>query len=253
MMFRALSQFVAVLGLAIALCAGMWWWSHRTREQQELERLSAHTQQLTARTKQLETYVERLSADRRVADVLVLGTSKDPAGRTHRTLLFVEYDRNDKTLPPKRFEVIGENTHIDAMVIQFERGYIAEGDALRGRSVALFTRIFGDEQPASTAERIDEPSKIPLLYRGTDPALARFEAELWADFWKFAEDPKLAASKGVSVAHGQSVWGPLSEDKLYTIALPSVGGLTMKSQPMPGIYREALKRSVDAGLTASVK
>ena len=221
--------------MIVALGAGVWWINRTDSAQQRIV-------ELEQRNEMLETFVERLAGDRRVAELLVLSTEvKD--GQTHRSLFFIEYDRAGNELPPRQFEVIGEHTHIDAMVIQFDRGYIADGDALRGQSIALFTRIFGDAQRAADAERIDQPGKIPELYRSTDPRQATFEQALWKEFWQLADDPSLASSKGVRVAYGQSVWGPLAEDKLYTITLDNAGGLTMQSQPLKPIYREAIRRA----------
>lgn len=234
-MLSALGKLVGLTVMIVALGAGVWWINRTDSAQQRIV-------ELEQRNEMLETFVERLAGDRRIAELLVLSTEVRD-GQTHRSLFFIEYDRAGNELPPRQFEVIGEHTHIDAMVIQFERGYVAEGDALRGKSIALFTRIFGDAQPAADAPRIDQPGRIPDLYRSTDPKQAAFEQELWNDFWQLADGSSLAASKGVRVAFGQSVWGPLAEDKLYTIELDNAGGLTMKSQPLKPIYREAIRRA----------
>src|SRR5688500_19888587 len=50
---------------------------------------------------------------------------------------------------------------------------------LRGHSVALFTKIYGDKQSPAEAQRIDEPGTIPSVYRGADPRVSKFELELW--------------------------------------------------------------------------
>jgi hypothetical protein len=72
--------------------------------------------------------------------------------------------------------------------------------------------------------------------------VSKFDIELWRDFWKLAEDPRFRQEKGVRVANGQGLWGPFEADKLYTITIESDGGLNMASEPLKGIYREALKR-----------
>ena len=48
--------------------------------------------------------------------------------------------------------------------------------------------------------------------------------------------------KGVRVAMGQGVWGMFEPDRLYTITLENDGGLSLTSEPLKGIYREALKK-----------
>lgn len=231
-MFSALTKLVGLATLIVVLGGGLLYWQTRSSTEQQIH-------ELKQKNELLQQFVARLSGDRRVADLLVL--EKSPGGT--RTLLFVEYDRAGQPLPPRQFVVEGEMTHIDAMVIQFERGYVSEGDPLRGQSIALFTRIYGDRQTPADAPRIDEPGRIPYLYRQSDPQVAAFEQQLWADFWGLAADPEAAAQRGVRVAFGQGVWGPLDLDKLYTISLDNAGGLTLQSEPLRPIYREALRRA----------
>ena len=53
--------------------------------------------------------------------------------------------------------------------------------------------------------------------------------------------PFEAPKFGVRVATGQGVFGPLVPERLYTLTLESTGGLNLTSEPMKGIYREALQ------------
>lgn len=193
--------------------------------------------------KVLQQVVQRLSDEKRVADVLVTD-QKLVDGVPHTTLLFVEYDRNGQPLPAKSFEVVGKQAHVDALVIKFDRHFVGEGDALRGHSVALFQRLYGDHENPADAKRIDEPGKIPDVYRGADPRVSTFEMELWQNFWRLADDAQYRQEKGVRVANGQGVWGPFEPDKLYTITLESGGGLNIHSEPLRGIYREAIKQRI---------
>lgn len=206
----------------------------------------ATIRQLQQRQDMLQRVVKNLSAERRVAEMLVLSRTTGADGVVRSEVLFVEHDRNGQPLPPRTFTLIGETAHVDAMVIRFQRGFVEEGDALRGQSVALFTRIYGDKQAPADGNKIDEPGQIPALYRTADPKVAQFERELWRDFWKLADDKQYAASKGVHVAFGQSVWGPFAEDKLYVVTLQSDAGLTLDSEPLRPIYREALRRAASS-------
>ena len=193
------------------------------------------------RVDQLKQVVKRLEAERRVADAIVTG-QETVDGVLKTTLLFVEYGRDGSTLPARRFTIDGNVGHIDAMVVKFERDFVQEDDPLRGRSLALFTRLYGENQPPEKAFRIDTPSEIPDVYRGDDPYVTDFERELWANFWKLADDEAYRKAKGVRVAQGEGVWVPFHPDKLYTVTLDSDGGLNITSSPLKGIYREALKR-----------
>jgi hypothetical protein len=197
--------------------------------------------QLQEEKKQLEQIVQRLSDEKRVAEVLVTEQATVD-GELHTTLLFVEYAKDGTALPPKSFTFVGKMAHIDAMVIKFESDFVQQNDPLRGHSVALFTKIYGDKQSPAEAKRIDEPGTIPVVYRGADPRVSKFEQELWQNFWKLADDAAYRDKYGVRVANGQGLWGPFEADKLYTISIESDGGLNLRSEPLKGIYREALKR-----------
>src|SRR2546423_826833 len=96
--------------------------------------------------------------------------------------------------------------------------------------------------PSKSSPKIDEPGRIPDIYRGADPRIAPFEQQLWNDFWRLYDDENFRAEKGVRASSGQGVWGPFERDKLYTITLESDGGLSLTSSPLKAIYREALRQ-----------
>ncbi|MGC3944258.1 MAG: hypothetical protein QM762_07040 [Chryseolinea sp.] len=146
------------------------------------------------------------------------------------------------TLPPKNFVVEGRMIHVDSLVVKFDRGFVKDDDALRGRSSALFQRIYGDQQKPADAPRIDDPGRIPAFYRGSGPAVSEFESQLWENFWKLASDESYRKERGVRVAQGEAVYLPFELGRLYTISLESSGGLNLLSEPVKGIYREALKQ-----------
>ena len=209
----------------------------------QIEQLEREKQKLQEDKDHLQTAIERLCAEKRVAEVLVTDQGQVD-GKLRTTLLFVEYARDGTALPPKTFTVNGNAAHIDAMVIKFDRGLVAADDALRGHSVALFHRLFGDDQPPEQGFAIDAPGAIPDVYRGDkQPAeQRRFEQDLWRNFWRLADDKAYRAEMGVRVANGQGIWGPFAPDRLYTITLDADGGLNMASEPLKGIYREAMKQ-----------
>jgi hypothetical protein len=68
-----------------------------------------------------------------------------------------------------------------------------------------------------------------------------FERDLWANFWKLADDEAYRKEIGVRVAQGEAVWTKFRPDLLYALTLESNGGLNITSSPLKGIYREALK------------
>jgi len=196
---------------------------------------------LTEQKRVLETVVERLTTENRVAEVMV--TDQKPVnGVIETTLLFVEYAKDGRTLPPKVLTVKGKTAHVDAMVIKFDRDFVKENDPLRGKSIALFYRVFGDQETPAEGPKIDTPGRIPEIYQGADPRVTEYEKTLWKDFWKLAEDEEYRKQYGVRVAQGEGPWGPFAMDRLYTLSIDSDGGLNIRSEPLKGIYKEALQR-----------
>lgn len=238
-MFRWLAK---IIGLSVFIAAGsfgIWFYQEHFSARRQIEKLEEQKRVLAS-------IVQRLSDEKRVAELLVTD-QKTIDGVPHTTLLFVEYDKAGRSLTPKSFTVRGTMVHVDALVIKFERHFIHEGDPLRGHSIALFVRIYGDQQTPAEAQPVDQPGTIPDIYRGADPRISEFEHKLWRDFWRLAEDAEFRAAHGVRIANGQGVWGPFQPDRLYTITLESDGGLNITSEPLKGIYREALKRRQSAG------
>jgi hypothetical protein len=249
MLRRAVTTSLKIV-LTVAVLAGagvgVWYCTRDNSAAKQIEKLQQQQAKLEEQKKELETVVQRLEADRRVAEVLVTDQKTGGDGVLRTTLLFVEYAKDGSSLPPRSFTIEGNSAHVDAMVIKFEHDYIARNDPLRGHSIALFNRLFGDKQKPEEAFRIDEPGRVPDIYRGAakqqSAELARFESNLWNNFWRLADDKEYRVSQGVRVASGQGVWGPFAPDRLYTLTLDADGGLNLTSEPLKGIYREAMKQ-----------
>ena len=241
-MLRPVLKLLGLTLMLIAATGSLVYYQHVSSTSKQIEKLQDEK-------RELEQVVTRLSTENRVADILVSHQETDEKGIQHTTLLFVEYDKTNNPLPARSFTIEGDTAHIDAMVIKFERGFVADNDALRGHSIALFTRIYGDHQNPADAAMIDAPGKIPDVYRSADPHVTEFEMSLWNDFWKLYDDGSYRQAKGVRALGGHGLWGPFKPEQLYTITLESAGGLSMTSEPLKGIYREALQRR--AGLTST--
>ena len=148
-MVRTLVKLAFLTALVVAGAAGLYY--------QQRSTTAAKLDAALRKTEQLQRVVEHLQAERRVADVIVTD-QKHVDGVQKTTLLFVEYARDGSTpLPAKRFTIDGNVAHVDALVVKFERGFVQDNDPLRGRSLALFTRLYGENQPPEKAYRIDAP------------------------------------------------------------------------------------------------
>ncbi len=233
-MLRNLAKIIFLAALTVAGSVGIYVYQTRNTAQEQIA-------DLTKKKEQLEQIVQRLGSERRIAQVLVTEQHRDENNVLVTTLLLVEETRAGASLPPKRITVRGDHIYIDALVIKFQEQYIKEGDVLRGQSIALFDKIFGSAEKPEQATRIDEPGRIPDIYRGSDAKVSDFEQALWKGFWKLAEDPQLAQSQGVRVAQGQSIYGPLKPELLYTLTIKPDGNIDMTQQPVPAVFREAMR------------
>ncbi len=242
---RQLVKLLLFCALVVAGAVGLYLYEkNRSNE----ARLQAEVKRLEEQRKHLQQFVARLTSERRVAEVIVTDQVKQGNAVALTTLMFVEYARDGSRLPPKFFNIKGQVAHFDALVIKFDRGLMEKDDAMRGHSLALFYRVFGDYQAPADAFPIDEPGRAPAVYKPdptAPPAVQEFEAELWRNFWKLADDPKYREEKGVRIAQGESPWTYFYPDRIYTISLEAAGGLSISSKPIDGIWkelREALKR-----------
>ena len=199
-----------------------------------------HVAKLEQEKSQLQQIIHRLGTERRVAELLVT-EQKQVDGVQQTTVLLSEDARDGTALPPQSFTVDGDVIHLDAMVIKFDRSAVGQGDPLRGCSIALFHRLYGDRQTPDHAFLIDSPNTVPEFYRG-DQQVDQFEQNLWQNFWKLAENPAYRASQGVRVANGQGVWFRALPETLYTISIEQDGGLNYSLSPLPAIFRGALQQ-----------
>ena len=241
-MYRALIRLCSAAALVVIAGACVWWYRSTSADQRKVAELQQQKQEL-------EHIVTRLSSEQRVADIIVTDQKKQGA-QTYTRLLFVEYDRNNKPMKPREMEITGENAHVEAKVIEFDRDFVMKGDPLRGHAIALFTRIFGDEQTPASAPLLDTPGDVPLYYRDADEKTSAFEQDLWHKFWQLESDKAFQEKSGVRVAVGKGIWGPFEPKMLYTITLQADGNMTRHVEPIRGVYEAYIQmlRQESAGL-----
>ncbi len=184
--------------------------------------------------RELEAIVGRLSAETRVAEIHALDqvvrgamVNNRPATDDKTTIEFIELDREGHPLPGRRFVIDDRVIFFDALVIQFDQEHVAAGDALKGRSLALFRRIYGEHQEPARGFLLDESGDVPDVYR-VNPEPTDFEKRLWERFWKYAEDRELAAEDGVRVAQGQAVYHAMKRGQVWSLKLQNNGGLLLE-------------------------
>lgn len=204
------------------------------RAQQEAEQLRAHNAALAAEAARLEAErreltqaVERLNVEQRVALVDVLQQHTDAAGAISQTVIrLTEIDRQGAPLTPRIIGVPSRIPHFDALVIKFDKEQVARGDALRGKSLALFRRVYGDNQAPENGYWLNTPGDIPDVFR-VNHQPSEFERGLWRDFWTYATDPAAARAAGVRVAQGEAVYAPMAAGEQWMLTLDASGGLNL--------------------------
>ena len=200
----------------------------------ETARLRRENEELARRERELQRVIERLTGEVRVGEVHVIDQVRagnrvngQPALTDMTTIEFIELDHEQHPLPSQRFWVPDDVIFFDALVLKFDHEHVKAGDALRGKSLALFRRIYGEHQNPADGFGIDPDGDVPNIFR-INPEPNAFERELWSQFWRYAADPELAARQGVRVAQGEAVYVPMERGQVWTLTLQNNGGLNIK-------------------------
>ncbi|MCZ7644111.1 MAG: hypothetical protein M5U26_02335 [Planctomycetota bacterium] len=195
--------------------------------QQQIEAQQAQIKELEARKKELEAFVARLKFSERRAQIVVLDQRKEESGAVWSKFRFTEIDGAGNPVKESlEFDVPGEEVYFDALAIKFEDAFVEQGDALKGKSLLLFRRVFTNKLKPDDGYPLDPRGMAPEIYAAQE-APTDLEKELWRRFWEIAEQPELAREKGVRAIHGEAVYAKLKRDGVYLIELRSTGELTL--------------------------
>lgn len=226
-----------IIGLAVVAASGVA--TVMLLSPGEADRLREKNEALAREVLQQQRAIERLTAESRVAEVYVTeqvraGEMVDgkPAPTDLTTMEFIELDREGHPLPSKRITVQGTRPRFEALVIKFSHDNVAMGHSLRGKSLALFTGVYGEHQAPVDAVRLDKAGDVPNVYR-VSPEPSEFERKLWSRFWDYATDPALAEREGIREAQGEAPFKPMRKGEVWTITLQHNGGLNIKLRSGP--------------------
>ncbi len=236
-MLRATYRLVILSILVAAGSVGYWYYHNPQSPAVQIARLEEEK-------KELQQIVQRLTDERRVAEMVVTDQRQTPGGGMETTLLFVEQARDGSPLPARSFTVKGDEVWVGGLSIRFADDFVMKNDPLRGHGIVLFTKIFGQNQTPADGLAIDEPGKIPEIYRGDPKEVARvseFEKDLWGNFWRLVDDKRLRAEKGVEVAGGKAVYFKAMPERLFKITVDARGNPTVDWEAIKPIYREAMR------------
>lgn len=187
---------------------------------------------LAARVRELELALKLLKVDHRLAQITVKDQRAAPGqpGGVVTDLVFQELDSDGEPLGPEQpFTLAGKVAYIDALVIKFDDRFVEQGDALRGSSICLFRRLFGEFQQPNEGFPLDTAGSRPRRYGGADDESLPVESKLWTRFWDYANDPELAQRAGVRALHGEAPYIELRPGQTYRVELRASGGLSVRA------------------------
>jgi len=181
--------------------------------------------------------IERLSADSRVAEVMVTDARIDPKDRkTHTTIKFLEYDSGGKPLLPRYFTFSGNLIQFQSMVIRFDDFHVKQGHPFRGKSAYLFMKAFMLTDKGAQTFVINKVNEVPTGY-AVEGGASSFERSLWKKFWEYAFSQKAAQRAGVKNAQIEAPGTKFIPGFIYTIKIEHDGGLRIDSQPLPQVMK----------------
>jgi hypothetical protein len=195
--------------------------------------LEAKVAKAEAESLRLRTYLKLLEHTERRAQLEVLEQTRDAAGETINKLRFTELDPEGGVVGAQRvFELKGDEVYVDTLSIKFEDHFVEAADPLKGKALLLFRRIFTNRVKPDDGYVLDRNGVAPELYAGRT-APSPFEQDLWKRFWTVANHEELAKQSGVKAMHGQSVYGRLVPNMVYTLLMRSTGELILPAPKPP--------------------
>ena len=204
---------------------------------QKVQEQAVQIQQAEETIERLDLSLSLLKVDHRVARIQVIeqetleGELADNGQTRVRTRIrFVELGPDGQPIgDPREATIEGSRLFVESLVIKFEDSYVEQGDMLRGSSLVLFKRLFGDQQEPSSGIELDAVGSQPRIY-GDEDGGAPLHAELWQRFWDYANDPEAAAKKGVRAMHGEAPFMELRPGGSYRVELRASGGLDIHAE-----------------------
>ncbi len=200
--------------------------------QKQLKDAEEKIAQLEVTNQKLEMANLFLKKTRRLAVISdIVKEHPEGSDSVKTTFSFSEVDLSDKPIGEKRtFTIDGDVLYIDTMVIKFEDDFVEQGDVLKGSALCLFNRLFSEKQKPEEGFRLDAEGETPKPYKLDSPDSTEFEKELWGNFWKLAQDPAFAKTKGVRAAHGQAPSMKLQEGSTYKLEMRNTGEQSITKQ-----------------------
>jgi len=185
----------------------------------------------------LREIVARLSADSRIAEVLVTEVKSDPlSGRDFTTIKFLEYDTKQQPLEPRYFTFSSNIIQFQSLVIRFDDFYVQHAHPLKGKSAYIFMKAFSLMDQGAEVREINQINEVPSGYI-VSSANNFFQKRLWKKFWHYALRKNTKDQSGVKCAQIEAPGTKFVPGMLYTIKIEHDGGMRIDAQVLPGILK----------------
>ena len=195
----------------------------------ELREAEVKLREVSEQNEELELRNRLLRLDHRLARVEVIEQEETPEGMLTR-VRFIELGPGGKPVGvPRELEVRGRFLYLESQVVKFSDEYVESADPLRGTSICLFRRVFGEQQKPVDGPELDPVGARPGVITGDNVRLIE-HVELWQRFWDYANDPELARAAGVRAVHGEAPFTELRPGKSYRVELRASGGLSIQPE-----------------------
>lgn len=182
--------------------------------------------------------IDRLTADSRVAEVIVTDVKFSPAtGKMSTTIKFLEYDTKMMPLKPKYFTFSGNTIQFQSLVIRFDDFYVKKAHPLKGKSAYLFMKVFMLTDKGAEVFDINKINEIPSGYE-VEGAKNNFEQKLWRKFWLYAFEPKKAKRIGIKNVQIEAPGTKFIPGMVYTVKIEHNGGLRIDAKPLSPLLKD---------------
>ncbi|HED65110.1 MAG TPA: hypothetical protein ENJ09_06085 [Planctomycetes bacterium] len=171
--------------------------------------------------------LDLLKVSRRIARFRVLSQEDTPEGTLTR-IEFTELGPDGDPIGNTRtITVHGSKVYLETWVVKFDDAFVEEGDPLRGTSICLFRRVFGEDDKPTDGTELDPVGEQPLVYAG-ERAPDPLHQDIWRRFWDLANDPDAASAMGLRAVHGEAPFIDARPGKTYRVELRASDGLTIR-------------------------
>ena len=181
--------------------------------------------------------IERLSAESRIAEVLVSkSVYNESTKKVETTIKFLEYESTGKALEPRYLTFQGNIIQFQCLVIRFEDRLVKAGDKLKGKSAYLFMKAFALDGKNTQEFNLTSVSAIPRGYKIPN-SKNDYESRLWEEFWSYALNPKAREGSGIKNAQIEAPGSLFLPGTIYTIRIEHDGGIRIDTAPIPAILK----------------